>query len=135
MNRLKEIREQRGLKMAGMARLIGIPYTTYRGYELEERGLTSETILMLTQKLDVTADYLLGKTDDPKGYGAEFVWESVDDEVLRKTTEGLKYDHIGVDLLQKYHNLTFEGQMKVDAYINDLIASGLYTRSSDSKVG
>ena len=135
MLRLKQLRQERNWTMRTAAKFLNKPYSTYVNHEKGYREPTTEDLIHYAKGYDITVDYLVGRTDDPKGYGAEFVWEPVDDEVLRKTREGLEYDHVGVELLRKYHSLSFEGQMKVDAYINDLIASGLYTRSTGSKVG
>lgn len=135
MIRLKELRESRHWSMAQAARFLNKAYTTYVSHEKEYREPTSDDLVLYAKAYDVTIEYLLGRTDDPKGYGDQFKWEPVEEELLQKTIDGLKYDHVGVDLLKKYHSLSFEGQMMVDSYINVLIASGLYTRSTDSKVG
>ena len=63
MNRLSEIRKERNLKMSEMAKLIGIPYTTYVGYEKGERHLYSEPLKLISKKLGVSADYILGVSD------------------------------------------------------------------------
>lgn len=64
MNRLKELREERNFKMTQMAKFLGIPYTTYVGYEKSERTLHSEVLKDLSQKLGVSIDYILCRTDE-----------------------------------------------------------------------
>lgn len=59
MHRLKELREARGWKMKDAAAAIGIPYTTYRGYENGDRGLDSELLIQFADFYDVSIDYLL----------------------------------------------------------------------------
>ena len=59
MHRLKELREARGWKMKDAAAEIGIPYTTYRGYENGDRGLDSELLIQFADFYDVSIDYLL----------------------------------------------------------------------------
>lgn len=59
MHRLKELREARGWKMKDAAAEIGIPYTTYRGYENGDRGLDSELLILFADFYDVSIDYLL----------------------------------------------------------------------------
>lgn len=135
MNRLKELREQRHLHMTEMAKLLGIPYTTYVGYEKEERRLNSDTVKQFSKTLNVSADYLLGETDDPNRYMDHFIMEPVNENTLDKIRASLEYNHIAVKLLQQYLSLSFEGQQKVERYVEDLIATGLYTRNTDSKVG
>lgn len=65
MNRLKEMREARGLNMREAARLLKMPYTTYVNYEKGAREPNSETLIQLADFFDTTIDYMLGKTDDP----------------------------------------------------------------------
>ena len=64
MNRLFEIRKEKQLNMSEMARLLGIPYTTYVGYEKEERHMYPETLKNISGKLGISIDYLLGRTDE-----------------------------------------------------------------------
>lgn len=60
MNRLKELRKEKNFKMTQMADFLGIPYTTYVGYEKGERRLISETLKDFSKKLGVSSDYILG---------------------------------------------------------------------------
>ena len=52
--------------MAQVARDLTIPYTTYVGYEKGEREPNSETLIALANYYNVSVDYLLGRTDNPK---------------------------------------------------------------------
>ena len=45
---------------------IGIPSTTYRGYEFGEREPKSDFWMAVAQKYGVTIDYLMGFSNDPK---------------------------------------------------------------------
>lgn len=69
-NRLKLLRQTRGISMKQVARDIGVPYTTYIHYEKNENEPNSEILVKLALYFDVSADYLLGveqtkKTDPP----------------------------------------------------------------------
>jgi len=63
MNRLKELRESKGLNMREAARLIGMPYTTYVNYEKGAREPNSETLVQLADFFETSIDYMLCKTD------------------------------------------------------------------------
>ncbi len=63
MNRLKELRESKGLNMREAARLMGMPYTTYVNYEKGAREPNSETLVQLADFFETSIDYLLCKTD------------------------------------------------------------------------
>lgn len=60
-NRLKELRLAKGLNMRQMAKLLNIQYTTYVGYEKNEREPNSEILIKMADALGVSADYLLGR--------------------------------------------------------------------------
>lgn len=64
-NRLKLLREERGLNMRQTAKKLELPYTTYVGYEKNEREPNSEILSKLADYFNCSTDYLLGHTDDP----------------------------------------------------------------------
>lgn len=66
MNRLKEIREDRGLRQEDVAGVIGVHTTTISKYEVGTSQLTESLILKFCQYYHVTSDYLLGLSDYPR---------------------------------------------------------------------
>lgn len=62
--KLKEIRESLGLNKKEFAQYIGIKYTTYNGYETEAREPSSDFLILISEKFDVSIDYLLGLKDE-----------------------------------------------------------------------
>lgn len=64
--RLKEARNQKGLKQREVAAHLQISTHSYQNYEIGERRPNLETLAALAIYLDVTTDYLLGLTDTPK---------------------------------------------------------------------
>ena len=62
MNRLKELREARGITMREAATLLNMPYTTYVNYEKGAREPNSETLILLADFYETTIDYMLCKT-------------------------------------------------------------------------
>ncbi len=65
MNRIKELRMQRGIKQAELAEMLGIGQTSVSNYELETRALDPHLINQLCDIFHVTADYLLCRTSSP----------------------------------------------------------------------
>ncbi len=63
MNRMKELREERGINMREAARQLNMPYTTYVNYEKGVREPNSETLIELAKYFGVTIDYLLMKSN------------------------------------------------------------------------
>jgi transcriptional regulator with XRE-family HTH domain len=63
MNRMKELREEKQISMKEAALGIGIPYTTYVGYEKMEREPNSEMLIQIASFFSVTVDYLICRVD------------------------------------------------------------------------
>lgn len=63
MNRLKFLREEKGLFQSDIAKILGISVAAVGFYENEKRDMSPDTIIKLAEYFDVTTDYLLGKTD------------------------------------------------------------------------
>ena len=66
MNRLKELRLAKGWNMREAAAQIGMPYTTYVNYEKETNELNSKVAVRLATFYEVSVDYLIGLSDDPR---------------------------------------------------------------------
>lgn len=66
MLRLKELRIQHGMNMREAAKAFGIPYTTYVDYDKGNYEPNADLIVKFASYYNVSTDYLLGKTDDPK---------------------------------------------------------------------
>lgn len=66
MNRLKLLREERGLLQADIGEFLGISSQAVSFYEKEKRDMSPEIILKLANYFNVSTDYLLGKTDNNK---------------------------------------------------------------------
>lgn len=62
-NRLRSLRESKGLNMKQFAFELGIPYTTYYNYETGAREVSSDILILLSEYFNVSVDYLLGVTD------------------------------------------------------------------------
>lgn len=65
-SRLKELREKKGYNMKQTASMIGIPYTTYVGYEKGEREPDSEKLIILSDFFQCSVDYLIYRSDEPQ---------------------------------------------------------------------
>ena len=65
MNRLRKIREDRGLRQEDVAAVIGVHFTTISKYEVGTSQLTEDLILKFCALYHVTADYLLGLSNSP----------------------------------------------------------------------
>ncbi len=62
-DRLREMRNEKGLKQKEAAQALGISVTCYAGYEQGYREPDFKTLVAICKLYGVTADYLLGLED------------------------------------------------------------------------
>lgn len=63
--RLKDARNLRGLSQGDLAGRAGLPPSSIAHFEAASRKPSFDTLHKIANALEVTADYLLGRTDDP----------------------------------------------------------------------
>ena len=63
--RLTELKNSRKLMQKQVAEGAGVPLRTYQRYENGEREPSASILLALADFFNVSADYLLGRTDNP----------------------------------------------------------------------
>ncbi len=68
IDRLKEIREDKGLYQADIAKKINIKQQQYSEYEIGKRLIPINYLSELADIYEVSIDYLIGKTDVRKPY-------------------------------------------------------------------
>ncbi len=66
MNRLKALRTEKGLRQTDLAEILKTKQQTIARYESGEREPDIATICRLCDIFDCTADYLLGRSTNPK---------------------------------------------------------------------
>ncbi len=66
MYRLKYLRESELLTQQQVAEVIYCSQRTYSYYETGGRDIPTATLIRLAEFYDVSIDYILGRTDNPK---------------------------------------------------------------------
>ncbi len=66
MNNLKKLRKTAGLTQISLQMKTGIEQALLSKFENGERIPPTETLLRLADFYDVSIDYILGRTDNPK---------------------------------------------------------------------
>lgn len=66
--RLKELRISRGITQQRLAMELNLNQNTVSRYESGVREADYNTLIMLADYFDVSIDYLLERTDNPKRY-------------------------------------------------------------------
>ncbi len=68
MNRIREIREDKGLTQTQVAKKIGITQRNYSYYETGKTMLTEDILIKLADLYNTSIDYLLYRTDKRENY-------------------------------------------------------------------
>lgn len=66
MYRLKLLRESHLLSQTEIAKAIFVSQRTYSYYENEEHDIPTLALIRLADYYNVSVDYILGRTDNPK---------------------------------------------------------------------
>lgn len=64
MNRIKEIRENNAIKQIDLAKKLSVSQGTLSNWERGVHDPDNNSLILLTEIFNVTADYLLGKSND-----------------------------------------------------------------------
>ena len=63
---LKALRNERGLTQKQLGEVTGLSARGIQDYELEQRKPGLDALIALADFFDVSLDYLVGRSDDPK---------------------------------------------------------------------
>ncbi len=66
MNNLKKLRQEKGITQIALQIKTGIEQALLSKYENGERVPPTETLMTLADFYDVSMDYIMGRTDNPK---------------------------------------------------------------------
>lgn len=99
--KLKEIREATGMNKKEFANYIGLKYTTYNNYETGTREPASDFLILISEKFDVSIDYILGLKEEK-------------DVIHSYELKAKEYDHI-----KKYRSLDDRGKKNVDTLLDN----------------
>lgn len=66
--RIRDLREDRDLTQKDLAEYLNCSQVCYSHYETGKRDLPTEILIKLALFHDVSVDYLLGLTENPKHY-------------------------------------------------------------------
>ncbi|KWX58006.1 hypothetical protein AEL93_08000 [Lactobacillus crispatus] len=87
-DRLTNARKAMGWSRKRAVSEIGIPYPTYSNYEQGKREPDISTIAIFAEKLNTSADYLLGRTNNPSPSSTN---SEITDSDLNKMIDNAKF--------------------------------------------
>ncbi|MCG8500873.1 MAG: helix-turn-helix domain-containing protein [Firmicutes bacterium] len=71
LKRLKHLREDNDLLQKHVAEVLKIPERTYGNYELGDRSIPLELLIVLAKFYNTSTDYILGLTDETRPYRSQ----------------------------------------------------------------
>jgi transcriptional regulator with XRE-family HTH domain len=83
VDRIRAVREQLGWSQRELGRITGLGDTQISRYEGGRTEPSAENLGIIAEKLDVSVDYLLGRTDDPRGMYGDGVITEEEQEMLQ----------------------------------------------------
>ncbi|WP_010532473.1 helix-turn-helix domain-containing protein [Lentibacillus jeotgali] len=102
--RLAHLRKEKNLNQEELAKIIGVARTTYAMYEQGHRSPDYETLNRIADFYDVDADFLLGRTDNPKSSSDDF--DSLTE--IKKIVDDLGVQDLFFNNIDDWKNLTPE---------------------------
>lgn len=64
--RIRDLREDHGLKQKEVAAMLHCSQQVYSNYELGQRDIPTEILIKLSRSYRVSTDFILGLTDQPE---------------------------------------------------------------------
>ncbi len=64
--RLRDLREDKDLTQKQVGEILNMSQTGYSKYETGENDIPTQVLIKLSRFYNVSIDYLLGQTDDPR---------------------------------------------------------------------
>ena len=96
---MEKLRKERKLSQNDMAKFLGITRQGYGNYESGARRPDNETLQKLADFFEVSTDYLLGRTDDPKRPDSNN--EIKNPRILRMISRANELSHLSEDELNQ----------------------------------
>jgi len=64
--RIRDLREDKDITQKEMAKILNCSQQVYSNYELGQRDIPTDILIKLSRFHNVSVDYILGITDNPK---------------------------------------------------------------------
>lgn len=130
MNRIKELRHDKGLSLKEAAELAGVSVSSFSAYERETRSPKIETWQKLSDALGVPVPYLQGLTDDPTLEGEATPYQKAIIEYL--WWAGVSFDGVN-DYLYKYlESIGVDSEAIESLHANNVATDDKYAGFDDS---
>ncbi|WP_324825127.1 helix-turn-helix transcriptional regulator [Sinanaerobacter sp. ZZT-01] len=87
MNRIKMLREKKGLTQSELGKILHVKDSAISKYESEKIPLTAETLRVLSKIFNVSIDYILGMDSERHPQPEKSTFDELSPEAKKKATE------------------------------------------------
>ena len=115
--RLNLLKRERNLLQKDIASGTGIALRSYQYYEKGQRLPDIDTLTKLCDYFDVSSEYLLGYTDDPKGMWTEGLFTAAN-ETVRKIKEKSEISDAELFIIKKLRALPPEKRKAIEMLLD-----------------
>lgn len=121
IERIVQIMDTKHLNQSELCKILNIQNSTFSTWKTRKTDPPAKYLILICEFLDVSVDYLLGRTDEPKkiNYGVENHGDNngaINNQVNSANTP----DGISKEMLVKFEELNFTDKVKVMSLIAEL---------------
>lgn len=122
-NRIKETAKSKGISISKINELCSLSENAISNAAKSEFGMKAKNIVLIAEILDVSTDYLLGKTDIPNLQSNEINTNKNIHNIGSITqtavigSNSLTTDEMGTELLNRFNNMSFADKMDIMNYV------------------
>lgn len=134
-NQIRKYREARGLSQKAVAKLAGIPYSTYSNYENNNREPSMEQLIKIADVLRIPVieftetGYVMGLRENELRHGLKGMELGI---VTQQIRDFLKDDEY--ELLMQYYKLNEEGRSEAIKRVGELTEIKRYQSSLNMQI-
>ena len=134
--KIKKYRTDANLTQRKMAKLLGIPYSTYSNYENDNRTPDSETLQRICDILNISMQDLIGQfASGSGGDESERISELIYRPIIPFTPENMAAMAREQDMISSFRKLNVIGQMEAKKRLEELTEIPRYRREEAPEPG
>lgn len=125
--RIKKMAKEKGIPILELQELCGLNKNAIAQAGKSQDGMKARNLYSIAEFLEVSIDYLLGRTDDPNGHGTVSIGgdnnnngtQAINGSV-RVTAHENQPDSLTEQFLQQFDSLSFDDKVSVMQYVKDI---------------